>query len=320
MKSFWLLFLLCTGIWADAHIFVYHRFGDSRYPSTNTTLEELRKDFTYFKEHNYTVIPLSKLIAALKAKEAIPDNWVVLTIDDNYKSFYQNGLGIFKEFKYPFSMFVYVGATEQKYGDFMSWNELKEISKYGELEFHSMHHPHMTQLSDEAIRKDFEEGLALFEKHLGQKPHFFSYPFGEFNPRIKAIAQSYGFDAILNQNMGAVASFSDVFDLDRSALVGKSDLQSFLKYKALDATWVEPLFLGKEGKVSRLHVKTSQVKATKGGIYISEHGYREIALNEGVFETDINTTLSKERSRILISVGTQISTKLLVKDTYYGTK
>ena len=211
-------------VWADAHIFIYHRFNDSRYPTTNTTLEELRKEFDYFKKNGYEVIPLEKLVKALHNKEAIPDNWIVLTIDDNYKSFYEHGLALFKEYNYPFTMFVYVGATEQKYGDFMSWEQLRETAKYGSLEFHSLNHPHMTELNDEALKKDFDEGLALFEKRLSMKPRYFSYPFGEFSPRVKAITQSYGFEAILNQTMGAVASFSDPLDLDRSALVGKSDL------------------------------------------------------------------------------------------------
>ena len=42
-----ILYLLSTSITllqADAHIFVYHRFGDSRHPSTNTSLAELRKE------------------------------------------------------------------------------------------------------------------------------------------------------------------------------------------------------------------------------------------------------------------------------------
>jgi hypothetical protein len=43
-------------VWADAHIFIYHRFNDSRYPTTNTTLEELRKEFDYFKKNGYEVI------------------------------------------------------------------------------------------------------------------------------------------------------------------------------------------------------------------------------------------------------------------------
>lgn len=319
MKSLSLLFFLCVTVWADAHIFIYHRFGDNRYPSTNTTIEELRKEFDYFKNNGYEVIPLKKLVLALQDKQPIPDNWVVLTIDDNYKSFYTNGLPLFREYNYPFSMFVTVESTDKKYGDFMSWTELKEIEKYGSLEFHSLTHPHMTQMSDEAITKDFEVGLALFEKNLGFKPQYFSYPFGEFNPRVKKIAESFGFKSILNQNMGAVGSFSDPLDLDRCALVGKSDLPSFLKYKALNASWIEPTMLLKDGKVGRLHVKTTE-SAKKGGIYISEHGFREIALENGEFQADINKTLTKERTRIMISVGNKISTKLLVKDEHYGIK
>ena len=315
MKSFWLVVSLAMMMWADAHIFIYHRFNDARYPTTNTTLEELRKEFDYFKNNGYEVVPLEKLVRALHAKETIPDNWVVLTVDDNYKSFYEHGLALFKEYHYPFSMFVYVGATEQKYGDFMSWEQLKEISKYGALEFHSLNHPHMTELSDEALKKDFDEGLSLFEKRLGLKPRYFSYPFGEFSPRVKAIAQSYGFEAIVNQNMGAVAGFSDPLDLDRSALVGKSDLTSFLKYKALEATWIEPTVLLSNGKLGALHVK-AQTTSTKGGIYISEHGYSEVTLSDGIFKANINKILTKERTRVIVSVGNKISTKLLVKDTY----
>lgn len=315
MKSFWLVLCLSVMVWADAHIFIYHRFNDSRYPTTNTTLEELRREFDYFKKNGYEVIPLEKLVNALHNKEAIPDNWVVLTIDDNYKSFYEHGLALFKEYNYPFSMFVYVGATEQKYGDFMSWDQLKEIAKYGSLEFHSMNHPHMTELSDEALKKDFDEGLALFEKRLGIKPRYFSYPFGEFSPRVKNIATSYGFQAILNQTMGAVASFSDPLDLDRSALVGKSDLGGFLKYKALETTWFEPTFLGEDSKLTSLHVK-AQTNATKGGIYISEHGYQEVSLSDGIFKAELNKILTKERTRVIVSVGNKISTKLLVKDKF----
>lgn len=315
MKSFWLVLCLSVMVWADAHIFIYHRFNDSRYPTTNTTLEELRKEFDYFKKNGYEVIPLEKLVTAVHNKETIPDNWVVLTIDDNYKSFYEHGLALFKEYHYPFTMFVYVGATEQKYGDFMSWDQLKETGKYGSLEFHSLNHPHMTELSNEALKQDFDEGLALFEKHLGIKPHYFSYPFGEFSPRVKAMAQSYGFEAILNQTMGAVASFSDPLDLDRSALVGKSDLLGFLKYKALEATWFEPTVLLSDGKLTSLHVK-AQTSASKGGIYISEHGYQEVSLSDGVFEAQLNKILTKDRTRIIVSVGNKISTKLLVKDKY----
>ena len=97
MKYLFLLLISFTYIFADAHIFVYHRFEDDRYKSADTTIKELTKQFEYFKTNNYTVVPLSKIFDKLEKKEKIPKKWIALTIDDAYKSFYDNGLEIFKK-------------------------------------------------------------------------------------------------------------------------------------------------------------------------------------------------------------------------------
>lgn len=318
MKSFLLLLISALTLWANAHIFVYHRFGDSRYPSTNTTIKELRSQFDYFKNNGYEVVPLEKLADALREKKKIPDNWIVLTIDDNFKSFYTNGLEIFKEYNYPFSLFVYVEATQKKYPDYLTWDNLKEISKYGSIEFHSYAHGHMNEMSNEEIEKDFKKGLKLFKKHLGIKPKFFTYPYGEYTQRVKDVVLSYGFKGIINQNMGAVASFSDIYDMDRTALVGKSNLKHYLRYKALDALWIEPRDYPKDGVLKSLHVKTKE-KNKNANYYISGEGWLKTKLTNGEVNLKLNRKLTKKRTRIIISVGNKISTKLLIKDKH-GTK
>lgn len=315
MKSILLLLLTSITLWANAHIFVYHRFGDSRYPTTNTTIEELRKEFKYFKTNGYKVVPLSQLIDALKQKKEVPANWVVLTIDDNFKSFYTNALEVFKEFDYPFSLFVYVEATQKKYPDYLTWKQLKEISKYGSIEFHSYGHKHMTHLSEDEIKKDFDKGLSLFEKELNIKPKVFTYPYGEYNDRVKNIAKSYGFDAIINQNMGAVADFSDVYDMDRSALVGNVNLKYYLKFKSLDATWIEPLTMPKNSYLKSINVQTNE-KAKKGEVYITGHGWLRTKLTNGNVNLEVNKKLKNKRSRVIVAVGNKVSTKLLIKDNY----
>ncbi len=302
-------------LWGDAHIFVYHRFGDDRYPSTNTTIKELKKEFSYLKKSGYEVIPLAKLTDALKDKKKIPDNWVVLSIDDNFESFYKNGLSVFREFGYPFSLFIYVEATDRGYHDYMSWEQLREVGKYGSLEFHTFGHKHLTQLSDDEIREDFDRGLAIFQKELKRKPRFFTYPYGEYSPRVQKVVKSYGFDAIINQNMGAISSFSDIYDLDRTALVGKSDLKLFLRYKALDAKWKRPLSYPDDRVLRSLHVETNE-KAKKGGVYLTGYGWMQTKLKDGDFEMELNRKLIKKRSRIVISIGNKISTKLLIKDKH----
>jgi len=318
MKYLFLLIISFSSIFANAHIFVYHRFADDRYKSANTTLKELTKQFDYFKKNNYTVVPLSDILDKLEKKEEIPTKWIALTIDDAYKSFYTNGLDVFKEYKYPFSLFIPVEAIEKKYPDYTSWEELKEISKYGTLEFHSYGHKHMTYISDEEIKEDFEKGLKLFEKNLNIKPKVFSYPYGEYSPRVEKIAKSYGFDAIINQNMGAVSSFSNVYNLDRTALVGKSNLKLYLRYKALNAKWIEPTKFPQDSLLQSVHVKTDE-KAKNGGIYVSGHGWLQTKLKDGDFNIKLNKKLTNKRSRVIISVGNKIASKLLIKDKY-GTK
>ncbi len=320
MKILLLSLISVITLWADAHIFVYHRFGDSRYPSTDTTKQELIKDFEYFKNNDYKIIPLEKLVKALKNRENIPNNWVVLTIDDNFESFYKNGLDIFKKYKYPFSLFVYVEATQKKYPDYLSWQQLKKVSKYGSLEFHSYAHGHLTYMSDKQIREDFKKGLEIFEKHLHVKPKYFTYPYGEYSSRVKKIAKSFGFDAIINQNMGAVGKNSDIFDLDRSALVGKSNLKYLLKFKALNAIWKEPTSFPKDGILKSLHVETNE-KAKEANIYITGHGWRKAKVKNGNIDLMLNKKMVKAngRNRVIISIDDKISTKLLIKDSY-GTK
>lgn len=318
MKPLLLLFLSALLLYADAHIFVYHRFNDSRHPSTNTSNEDLRRDFDYLRNNGYKVVPLEALVKKTKAKEDIPDNWVVLTIDDNYKSFYEHGLPIFKEYNYPFSLFVFVEGTHRKYPDYTTWEELQEISQYGSIEFHSYAHKHMTHMSNEEIKKDFDKGMELIKKHLEITPKYFSYPYGEYSQRVKEFTKSYGFEAIINQNMGAIASFSDVYDLDRTALVGKSNLKHLLSKKALHVTWIEPIAYPEDKMIKKVQVHTNE-KAKQGKIYLSGYDWMDVSLEDGNFDATLDKKLIYERSRVIVSIENKISNKLIIKDSY-GTK
>ncbi len=315
MKSLLLLLISVITLWSDAHIFVYHRFGDDRHPSTNTSTKELIKEFEFFKKNNYKVVPLETLVTKIKNQENIPDNWIILTIDDNFKSFYRNGFEIFKKYGYPFSMFVYVEATQKKYPDYMSWKELKEISQYGSLEFHSYSHPHMTYKTDKFLENDFKKGLEIFQKNLGFTPKYFSYPYGEYSKRVKNIAKKFGFEAIINQNMGAIGKNSTVYNLDRNALVGKSNLPYFLKFRHLDAKWIEPKTYPKNSLLKTLHVKLKD-RIKKASIYVSHYGWFTENINSNEIKLDINKKLKNGRYRIIVSTKNMISTKLLIKDKY----
>lgn len=299
---------------ADATIFVYHRFGDDRYPSTNTSLEQLRSDFEHLKKNNYQVVPLSKLVNTIKEGKAVPSNWVVLTIDDAYKSFYTNGLPIFKEYGFPFSLFVYVKATDERYGDFMTWEMIKDTSKFGEIELHSYTHPRLTKLSKENIIADTQKAIDVFEKNMGYKPKFFAYPYGDYNKKVQEVIKSFGFDGILNQTAGATSNVSDVHDLFRVPLVGTSSIAGGLRYSVLDVEWIEPLEFPKDGILKKVKAKVNKdIKKIK--LFITGKGWIEdIKVNDGIVDIDLNIQLNSTRTRV--TLGTtyyKTSSQILIK-------
>jgi peptidoglycan/xylan/chitin deacetylase (PgdA/CDA1 family) len=312
-----LIFLLTTAISylnADAHIFVYHRFGDSRHPSTNTSLTELRKEFNYFKNNGYKVVKLEKLVNALKEDREIPDNWVVLTIDDNFKSFYTKGLPIFKEFGYPFTIFLYLKATKERYKDYTSFKQLREIAKYGSFEYHSYSHGHMANMSEEGIRADFDKGLAIFKKELGIRPKYFVYPYGEYNEQLEKITKEYGFEAVFNQNMGAVSKGTDIYNIDRSALVGKPKLKTYLNFDELhNLELIEPKTYPKNGILTRVKAKVDK-SAKKAYLYIRGHGWRPVKVKDGIIDYKTSKKIKGKRMKIGIQVGTKLKVKVFMGD------
>lgn len=307
MKFFFLF--LPIFLFAQAHIFVLHRIDDFRYPYTNTPSKELEKYLKYLKEHDYKVVKLSTLVKLIKEKKPL-NKIVVFTIDDSYKSFYKNGLPLFKKYQYPFTLFVYTKATTQHWGDFMNWKQVKECAKYGELGVHSWAHPHLPMLNNKEIIKDTKKAINAFKKYVGYVPKMYAYPYGEYNERVKKIINKF-FPIITNQNVGAIDYTSQINDLDRIALTGKVNFLEKLKLK-------------------KLHLKNLTIKKNKNKIieisgtleenlpyvyiYITSLGWKKIKTQNKSFSYTPNFNLRKYRNRIIIRYNYKIISKLILKE------
>jgi peptidoglycan/xylan/chitin deacetylase (PgdA/CDA1 family) len=309
--------LLSIFSFGDGHIFVYHRFDDNRYPTTNISTKTLRAEFNYLKKHNYRVVTLDDFVKKIEANEKIPDNWVAFTIDDGFKSFYTHGLKVFKEYNYPFTLFIAVKYTQEHYRDYVTWKQLQEISKYGKVEFHSYAHGHYGRMSSNSIRKDIEKGLSLMEKYLGYKPNFFVYPYGEYDNRVSNIVKSFGFRAVFNQNIGAVnGSCSDAFDIDRNAVVGSNsrDFKLYLKFKELcGVNFKSPLKFPKDKIIRDVVIDLKDKHIKEAYIFISNHGWKRVKVNNGHIKYHANKRVFRDRIKIGVKVKNRIKLMVLSK-------
>lgn len=299
----YLFFLLFSFyyLFANAHVFVYHRFDDPRHKSANTTSQQLIDQFEYLKQNGYKVVKLEQIIKKIQNNQKVPSNWVALTIDDAYKSFYKNGLPIFKKYEYPFSLFVYVKATNKHYGDFMSWDQIKDASKYGSIGLHSYSHPRLQNLSNQEIIKDTKKAYDIFEKKLMIKPKIYAYPYGEYNDNVKKILKdNFNFTAILNQNTGSVSSNTDIYDIPRIALVGDVNIKHKLRYTTFDVKWYEPKEFPKDGILRKVYASIDDKNIKKLNLYITAEGWKEVEVKDGIIDLDMNLYLKKARTRIML--------------------
>ena len=302
-----ILFFLPLWLLAEAHIFVLHRVDDFRYPTTDISSKLLEKDIKYLLKNNYKIVKLSTLVKRMENNQSI-DKYVVFTIDDSFKSFYKNGLPVFRKYHIPFTLFVYTESADKHYGDYMSWKQLKDTAKYGELGVHSYSHPHLAKLSNKQIIEDTQKAINSFKKHLGYVPDMYAYPYGEYDKRVKKIINRY-FDIICNQNTGAVNNQTPLNDIDRIAITGDVNIARKLKIGILNVKNLQ--IKRNDNDIKEI---SGYIKYPYAYIYITKLGWKRIKTDNGYFDYKPDFNLKKYRNRVIIRYNNKIKTKLILKE------
>ncbi len=205
-----------------AVVLTYHRFGNSKYKSTNIKLEQFEQHLQYLQDNNYTVWPLSKVISTILEGKKFPPKTVAITVDDAYKTTYTNAYPRLKAKKFPFTVFVSTHSVDVKSKNYMSWDNMREMSlNGGEFANHSLNHPaYMTRGDSESredwerrARKEIEKAQTRLQKELGAttnaQPKLFSYPFGEYNQEVADLLKELDYVGVV-QTSGVVDASSDL--------------------------------------------------------------------------------------------------------------
>ena len=116
---------------AQAVIFMYHRFGESRYPSTSITLAQFEEQLAFFEKNDFSALPLSEIVETMKHNKQLPDKAIAITIDDAYLSAYTEAYPRLKGKGYPFTVFVATGIVDQGIPAYMDWQQMAEMQKHG---------------------------------------------------------------------------------------------------------------------------------------------------------------------------------------------
>ena len=192
---------------------MYHRFNETKYPSTNIQLEIFKEQLKIIEDEGIKFIHPKKFEQSLIEKKK--ERKILFTVDDGLLSFYKNAWPILKKNKIPFILFI--NTREVGAFNYMNWDQIRELFKedFVEIGNHSHSHEYLVDERREVIESDILKSIKIFEEKLGKNSDFFSYPFGEYSLEFKNLIKSLGFKYAFGQHSGVIDETKDKFELPR---------------------------------------------------------------------------------------------------------
>jgi peptidoglycan/xylan/chitin deacetylase (PgdA/CDA1 family) len=315
-----LLLLLPIGAYcADyATVFIYHRFGDARYPSTNISLADFRSHLETLRAGHYTVLPLGDVVTLLRSGAPLPERCVAITVDDAFRSFLEGAVPLLREFGYPATLFVNTGEVSGP--DYLTWEELRSLADHGiEIGNHSAAHGYLLDRrrgeDDHAWRQRVAVEIGTAQKdltvRLGQSPRLFAYPYGEFNDELIQVVRELGFAAAVGQQSGVIGRDQNLFALPRFPVGGGystlSEFRDRLRYRPMPLEVLAPADnLVREDNPPRLRVRLAAglIDPNTLRCYVPGQPPARITADKnsgGVYEARAATPLTGRRSKYTLT-------------------
>lgn len=235
-------------------VLMYHNISINKTKLNDGTVspDKFREDMLYLKALGYTTILPKELVAYKEGKSNLPDNPVLITFDDGYKSNYDYAFPILKELNMK-AVISIIGWSvgRDTFPDnktpiipHFNWEEAKEMYMSGliDIQAHSynLHNPAIDGYGQGVLprKKESKEDYAkrfradtlklkkFIEKYVGNEVLMYTYPYGKYTELTNKIIEEEGFKISLSINPGISNITDDLFLLNRINMPSESSVDS----------------------------------------------------------------------------------------------
>ncbi|MBL8698078.1 MAG: poly-beta-1,6-N-acetyl-D-glucosamine N-deacetylase PgaB [Alphaproteobacteria bacterium] len=243
--------------WIDGRSFLvicWHNLEDSDPDQTylGVTSRRLVEQLTWLQANGYTAVTIDEILAARDGRRPLPPKAVLLSFDDGYRSFYTQAFPVLRAMNLPAVVAVVTGwlrppaGSTVVFGDvptsrgqFMSWEELREIAASGlvEIAAHTDDHHQGRRANPQGnlqpavatrvwregrgyesekeysdrLRRDFRAISDTLHKTIGRRPRVMVWPYGAYTGTAQRVAREVGMPIAMSLEEG----FGSVAALDR---------------------------------------------------------------------------------------------------------
>lgn len=208
----------------------YHNFSETR-PVSDMLLRtsELRQQMEQIRRAGISVISMPEFLEWRFGERRLPEKCVLITLDDGWRSVYTDAYPIFREYGYPFHLFLYTQYISGR-GDSMSPAMIREMMANGAtVGSHSASHPYPSNwrkheaAGPEAyaafIDKEIGASRTRLEKLFGAV-NTYCYPGGYNDEAMVSRMGGYGYVAAFTVLEDKVTCDEDPFRIHRYMVFG----------------------------------------------------------------------------------------------------
>ena len=210
-------------------VLLYHRIGLPKLSSlvagqyVAPVLFRLQLD--YLTARSWGATSLAHVVERSRFGKRPPRDEFAVTFDDAYLSVYQHACPALADRGMTATIFVvadHIGGINEwdsAAGDrrelLMTAGQIREMSEAGfEIGSHTLTHAHLTDLSEESLRRELVDSRHRLEDLIGKDVPAFSYPYGEYDDRVLAAVILAGYKYAVSTKLG-VAGRTGVYEIPR---------------------------------------------------------------------------------------------------------
>jgi len=200
----------------SAVVFAYDRFGEDQNPSLSIRLDQFESHLDELTDGDYEVLPLPRILEALRTGKPLPDRAVAITIDEASRSAYTEAWPRLKAAGLPFTLFVATDAVDRGSPAHMTWSEIRQMAAAG-VTIGGLGGSTQSLVPRTAaeVAAELRRMSDRFQAELGQRPTILAYPQGEYSLAVRKVVAEQGFVAAFGQQSGVLHPQADPFGLPR---------------------------------------------------------------------------------------------------------
>ncbi|GAA1167981.1 peptidoglycan/xylan/chitin deacetylase (PgdA/CDA1 family) [Kitasatospora gansuensis] len=190
-------------------VFLYHSVSDDPPPwiaPFAVTPRAFAEQLDRIADAGRTIVPLHRLVAAIRGGPALPASSAVLTFDDGFADFYWTVAQLLTERGLPATLFVTTGAIHPPGGvaagsllppaPMLSWRQVVTLDACGvEIGAHTRTHPQLDTLPSRWLASELVGCRQELEDVIGHPVTSFAYPHGYSSATVRRQVAQAGFSS-----------------------------------------------------------------------------------------------------------------------------